>query len=465
MDICMIEQAYTEFLEAKQFDDITNGFVVDNLNEKLFDFESVIVRWALVRGRAAIFADTGLGKTFMQSEWAQKVAEHTNKPVLIFAPLAVSSQTIKEAEKFNITPIKYIRHSNEVTGNNQIYITNYEMQAHIDPSLFSGVVLDESSILKNQTGKTRNEMIRRWGILPYRLSCTATPSPNDFKELGNQAEFLGIMSMVEMLAMFFINDTGDTGTWRLKGHGKKKFWEWMATWAVVLRRPSDIGFSDKGYDLPPLNIIEHMVQVAQVEEGELFSRPAVIMNERRRAKRESIANRVEIAVKLVNESKESWIVWCHLNDESSALAKAIPDAVEVKGSDDISIKESRLMSFTNNKSRVLVSKPSICGYGMNWQHSHNMVFVGLDDSFEKYYQAIRRQWRFGQTHEVNVHIITTDGEGIIKANIERKQNQHDEISAHMVLHMRDIMQREILGATNEQIEYNPQKRMELPSWL
>jgi len=456
---------YQEFLETKQFDDIASGFVVDNLNKNMFDFQKAIVKWALIRGRAAIFADTGLGKTLMQSEWAQKVAEHTDKPVLIFAPLAVAKQTIKEAEKFDIVPIKYIRHSEEMDGKNRIYIANYEMQSHIDPALFSGVVLDESSILKNQMGRTRIDMIERWGTVPYRLSCTATPSPNDFMELGNQSEFLGIMTMIEMLAMFFVNDASNTGTWRLKGHGKKKFWEWMAKWAVVIRKPSDLGFKDEGYNLPPLNLIEHEIQVAQIDEGELFARPAVTMNERRKAKRDSIKQRVEMAASLVNDNKESWIVWCHLNDESAGLSAAIPDAVEVKGADDIDVKETRLMSFTNNESRVLVSKPSICGYGMNWQHSHNMVFVGLDDSFEKFYQAIRRQWRFGQDKEVNVHIVVSDGEGAIKKNIERKQKQHDEISAQMVLHMKEIMQKEIFGASIEKTQYNPQIKMELPKWI
>ena len=260
---------YQEFLDDKKFDDVTSGFEVNEsgLNPSLFDFQAVIVKWALARGRAAIFADTGLGKTLMQCEWARNVAAHTSKPVMIFAPLAVAKQTQENAAEFDID-VHYVRSEPDILATG-VYVTNYEMQSHFDPENYSGVVLDESSILKNQDGATRKEMITRWGICPYRLSCTATPSPNDFMELGNQAEFLGIMSMTEMLAMFFVNDTGNTGSWRLKGHGKQKFWEWLSTWAVVIRKPSDLGFSDDGYELPPLNIIEHEVRTAVAADGEL----------------------------------------------------------------------------------------------------------------------------------------------------------------------------------------------------
>jgi len=454
---------YLQFIESKRFDDITSGFHVDELNKTLFPFQSAIVRWALARGRAAIFADTGLGKTFMQGEFAHRVVLHANNAVIIFAPLAVAKQTVENLAEFGIEA-HYVRRQPDILKPG-IYVTNYEMQHYFDPDAFVGVVLDESGILKNQNGKTRNEIITRWGACQYKLSCTATPSPNDFMELGNQAEFIGIMSMSEMLSMFFVNDTGDTGTWRLKGHGKIKFWEWLSTWAVVIRKPSDIGFDDAGYDLPPLSIIEHEVKTASVVDGELFSRPAQTLSERRQAKRDSLQHRVNVAADLVNNSDSAWIVWCYLNAESDALKKAIRDNVEVRGSDSMDDKESRVLSFQHGNEHCLITKPSIAGFGMNFQHTHNMIFVGLDDSFEKYYQAVRRQYRFGQKNQVNVHVITSDAEGSIKQNIERKQKQHDEMSAQMVEHMREFMQKEITGACIEKTLYNPNVKMELPTWL
>lgn len=461
---------YNKFIKTKSFIEQLSGHNVDlsDINNLLFDWQKAIVRWSLIRGKSAIFADTGLGKTLMQIEWARLVSESTGNPVIIFAPLAVAEQTIREGEKFSVDgkdyDIKYIRHTSDIDYH-KIYISNYEMQHDIDTSLFSGVVLDESSILKNQMGRTRTAIIDRWGNLPYRLSCTATPSPNDFKELGNQSEFLGIVSMVEMLAMFFINDTGNTGTWRLKGHGEKKFYEWLATWAIVIRKPSDIGFSDEGYNLPNLNIIEHEIKMAKPSEGDLFAIPAQSLTERRQAKKESIKYRVKLAADLVNCSDESWIVWCHLNDESERLSKLINDCVEVKGADSIESKVDRLTGFSTGKYKNIVSKPSIAGFGMNWQHTHNQVFVGMDDSFEKFYQAVRRQWRFGQTEQVNVHIIYSDAEGNIKANIERKQNQHDMLSINMICSMKEIMQKEIHGASIEKAGYDANKTMTIPTWL
>jgi len=339
--------AYDKFITSKEYMPVAEGFEVDDLNPKLKDFQAAIVKWACKRGRAAIFADTGLGKTFMQCEWARLVADYTGGNVIIFAPLAVAEQTIREADKFGIADIKYIRNQDDVDTSHKIYITNYEMQHELAPVFWAGVVLDESSILKNQMGRTRTEMIDRWGSVDYRLSCTATPSPNDFMELGNQAEFLGIMSMTEMLAMFFFNDAGNTGTWVLKGHGEKKFYEWMATWACVIRMPSDIGFSDEGYVLPKLNIIEHVIEMAKPAEGDLFAMPAQSLTERRAAKKESIVHRVELAAKLINDSDENWIAWCHLNDEQDALEKAITrDLVSVRGADKIDNKIERLTGFS-----------------------------------------------------------------------------------------------------------------------
>ena len=443
---------YDEFLQGKAKSVTPSGFDIDEtaLNPALFDFQRAIVRWALKKGKAAMFLDTGLGKTLQQCEWAHRVCEHTGGNVLIVAPLCVSQQTVEEAAKFGIS-VRYVRDQSQVEPG--ISITNYEMLKHFDPAQFVGIVLDESSILKDHTSKTRQMIIDMFSRTPYRLSCTATPSPNDFMELGNQAEFLGVMSAVEMLAMYFVHDGGETSKWRLKGHGKTRFWEWMASWAICIKNPSDLGYDGSRYVLPALNIHEHVVESAPLD-GQLFAGVAQTLSERRQAKRGSLEDRVAKAAELVNASDEEWIVWCHLNDESSALAKSIPDAVEVYGSLDPDEKERRIMAFTHGEARVLISKPSISGFGMNWQHCRNQAFVGLDDSFESYYQAVRRCYRFGQEREVNVHIVCSEAEGAIKANLERKQAQADDMTSSMVEHMRGIMQREIKGTTMEKSNYH-----------
>jgi DNA modification methylase len=448
---------YESYIQRKGFKPITSGFVPSGVSEKLFPFQRSIVEWACKKGRAAIFAATGLGKTAMQLEWARLVAEENNAPVLIVTPLAVAKQTEREANKFGISLVEYVRSDDGIDRDTAaIYVTNYEMLGAFDKSLFCGVVLDESSILKNSTGKTRTAIIKSFKNTRYKLSCTATPSPNDHMELGNQAEFVGIMSTTEMLAMFFTHDGGDTSKWRLKGHGKTRFWEWLATWAVTIQKPSDIGFCDDGYDLPPYVIHEHSVSDAHVPDGQLFGEIALTMNDRRAAKRRTLQDRVDSIADIVNASDEEWLIWCHLNDEQDALVSAIPDAVSVAGSDDIETKESRLLGFGNREFRVLVSKPSICGFGMNWQHCRNIAFVGLDDSFEQQYQAIRRCWRFGQSREVHVHYATSDSLGAIKQNVERKERQMAEMHEGMVAHMRGIMQREIKGTVMEKSEHKRQ---------
>ena len=443
---------YDDFLDRKAKSVMPSGFDIDEgaLNPALFDFQRAIVRWALKKGKAAMFLDTGLGKTLQQCEWAHRVCEHTGGNVLIAAPLCVSQQTVEEAAKFGIS-VRYVRDQSQVQPG--ISITNYEMLKHFNPAHFVGIVLDESSILKDHTSKTRQMIIEMFSRTPYRLSCTATPSPNDFMELGNQAEFLGVMSAVEMLAMYFVHDGGETSKWRLKGHGKTRFWEWMASWAICIKNPSDLGYDGSRYVLPALHIYDHVVESAPLD-GQLFAGVAQTLSERRQAKRGSLEDRVASVAELVNASDEEWIVWCHLNDESSALAKAIPDAVEVYGSLDPDEKERRIMEFTHGEARVLISKPSISGFGMNWQHCRNQAFVGLDDSFESYYQAVRRCYRFGQEREVNVHIVCSEAEGAIKANLERKQSQADDMTSSMVEHMRGIMQREIKGTIMEKATYH-----------
>lgn len=442
---------YEQYISTKATADVDSGFEPTNLGSHLFDFQSSIVEWACKRGRAAIFADTGLGKTAMQAEWARQVAEHTGGKVLIAAPLCVAQQTVEEAAKFGIH-IQYCRSPSDI-GNAEIIITNYEMLDKFDPSDFVGIVLDESSILKSHTSKTRALIIEMFQQTPYRLSCTATPSPNDHMELGNQAEFLGVMTSTEMLAMFFVHDGGDTSQWRLKGHGKTRFWEWMATWSICIRNPADLGFDGTAYNLPGLKMHEHIVESFEPLEGQLFAGIAQTLTERRDAKRNSMAERIQLTADLVNSHNRPAIVWCHLNDESKALTAAIPDAIEVTGSMTADEKETAIMAFTHGSRRVLVSKASICGFGMNWQHCHDMVFAGLDDSYESFYQAIRRCHRFGQHHIVDVHLVSAESEGAVKANLERKQAQADDMAQSMVDHMRELTKQKIKGATMEKSEY------------
>lgn len=453
-------KTYEEFIAGKAITPIISGFDVslEELNESLFDFQRVIVKWALKRGRAAIFADTGLGKTLMQTSWAQSVVDHTDGDVLIVAPLCVAQQTVREGAKFGID-INFCRDQEKAKPG--INITNYEMLDKFNLDDFHGIVLDESSIIKNRNGKTRNALISACQSVPYRLSCTATPSPNDFMELGNQSEFLGIMNMAEMLAMFFINDAGDTGTWILKGHGKAKFWEWLSTWACVIRSPTDLGFDGSSYVLPSLNMFDHVVE-SKTTDG-LFADIAQGLMDRNKARKDSIDDRVEKCAELVNSSSEQWVIWCHRNEEAEKLTKLIDGSVDVSGSDSIEHKENSVNDFLDGKIRVLVSKPKILGSGMNFQHCHNTAFVGLSDSWEQYYQAIRRFYRFGQDHEVNVHVISAESEGAVVENIRRKEDQNAQIGAEMVKFMSDSMKKEIFGAGQEKMEYIRQVT-ETPEW-
>lgn len=442
---------YDEFVSRKRRAEVATGHQPSELNEHLFDFQHAIVSWAVRRGRAAIFADTGLGKTLMQLSWADEVASYTGGMVLILAPLAVSEQTIEQGAMFGIE-VKRVPHGGTPDAPG-VWITNYERMEPIDFGSLHGLVLDESSILKAHDGKTRQAIITSAQGVPYRLSCTATPSPNDFEELGNQCEFLGVMTRTEMLATYFVNDTGDTGTWRLKGWGASKFWEWMGTWSVVVRNPSDIGFDGSRYILPTLEYREHVVETEALGD-DLFSRPAMGLAERRKAQRDSIEARCKALADVVNsEPGEPWLIWCHLNDEAAMLQSLIPGSVNVQGSDTPEFKSKHLLGFAHGEVRVLISKPKIAGFGMNWQHCARMAFVGLDDSFEKFYQAVRRCYRFGQKRSVQVHLFTAENEGQILANLKRKEQQHHMISAEMVNHMKDIMNHELQGQENIVDEY------------
>lgn len=442
---------YDQFVQRKRRAEVATGHQPSDLNEYLKPFQHAIVSWAVRRGRAAVFADTGLGKTIMQLSWADEVQSHTGGKILVLAPLAVSEQTIEEGAKFGIE-VQRVPHGQDIPGPG-VWITNYERMDSIDYAELSGLVLDESSILKAHDGKTRQRIIDAAQGVPYRLSCTATPSPNDFEELGNQCEFLGVMTRTEMLATYFVNDTGDTGTWRLKGWGASKFWEWMGTWAVVVRNPSDIGFDGAEYILPPLEYIEHVVETEQTGD-DLFAKPAQTLQERRKAQRDSLEARCRALAEVVNsEPNEPWLIWCHLNDEADLIAELIEGSVNVQGSDAPEIKAKNLIGFAHGESRVLVSKPKIAGYGLNLQHCARMAFVGLDDSFEKFYQAVRRCYRFGQKREVQVHLFTAENEGQILANLKRKEQAHHEMSASMIEHMKDIMNAELKGQQNIVDEY------------
>ena len=441
---------YDNFVAGKRRAEVPTGHTPGNLNENLFDFQHAIVSWAVRRGRAAIFADTGLGKTLMQLSWADEVASHTGGMVLILAPLAVSEQTIEQGSTFGID-VRRVPNGGTPDAPG-VWITNYERMDPIDFESLHGLVLDESSILKAHDGKTRQRIISAAQSVPYRLSCTATPSPNDFDELGNQCEFLGVMTRTEMLATYFVNDTGDTGTWILKGWGKSRFWEWMGTWSVVLRNPSDIGFDGSRYVLPQPEYIEHVVETEVT--GDLFAKPATGLAERRKAQRDSIEARCKALADVVNaDTSEPWLIWCHLNDEAELLQQLIPGSVNVQGSDKPEDKSARMMDFSHGALRVLISKPKIAGFGMNWQHCARMAFVGLDDSFEKFYQAVRRCYRFGQKRNVHVHLFTAENEGQILENLKRKEVKHNQMSESMIEHMKDIMNNELKGQANVVDEY------------
>lgn len=448
---------YQKYLESKRLINHSSGFeVIDHtLPQILFPFQREIVKWACKKGRAAIFADTGMGKGLMLLSWAEQVFQYTGNRVLIVAPLCVGLQLESEAKRIGVYA-RFVREFKK-DGETGIYITNYEMISHfkesIDQGYFDGIVLDESSILKDHTSKTRKELTDLAQNIPYRLACTATPSPNDFMEIANHCEFLGLMTRQEMLSMFFIHDSGETQKWRLKGHAKNKFWEWMASWSVCFSKPSDLNFDQSGYDLPELNLTEHLVKSGKPNEGQLFALPAQTLGERISARRETVEVRVQRAVEIVKDSNEPWILWCQRNDEASQLAKLIPGSVNIQGSDSIEIKEKGIIGFTTGEIKILVTKPSIAGFGLNWQHCHNMIFVGLSDSFEEFYQAVRRCHRYGQTKRVNVHVIVSDLEGSILQNIKRKEAQHREMQFSMIEHMKRFTEVEIIQTKREEYPY------------
>jgi hypothetical protein len=422
---------YEKFINSKVRRSADAGFEPYEINAPLFPFQKHVTQWAIRKGRAALFEECGLGKTLQQLEWASQVVRHTGGMVLIMTPLAVARQTMDEALRFGYQANVANSDSELKQG---INITNYEKLDLFDGVDFAGVVLDESSILKNFTGKTRIRLTSRFQSTPYRLCCTATPSPNDYTEFGQHADFLGVCSPAQMLATFFINDTFNTGDWRLKKHAEGEFWAWVASWAACIGKPSDIGFDDDGYNLPQLNLETITVDVDETAPDgseELFKHATLSATTMHKELRETAEHRADAVAAMVNNSSEPWIVWCNTNVEADALVARIPDALEVRGSDLPAKKESRLAAFSNGETRVLISKPSICGFGMNWQHCRNVAFVGLSYSFEDFYQALRRSYRFGQKKEVNAYIVQARTEGAILKTVKRKMEQHSEMQERM----------------------------------
>ena len=412
---------YDDFLASKEDRFMPRGASIDmtpaELHDALYPFQKDVVSRALSVGRSALFEDCGLGKTIQSLEWARHVHEDTGKPVLFFTPLAVGHQVVAESEKIGIDA-RLARSQNGVSGA-PIAVTNYEMMHHFDATQFGGLVLDESGILKNDKGATRNALVDFARAIPFRLAATATPAPNDLMELLNHAAYFGIMSVKEALSLWFVNDQASVHTWRLKGHAEGDFWKWVGKWAIAIRKPSDLGYEDGSFELPPFTEIDQVI--SSEFDGDTLFPVAPGITETRRIRRNSILDRARQCADMVNASDEPWVIWCELNDESAALKAMIPHAVEVRGSDKTEVKTERLVGFTTGKYRVIVTKPSIAGHGLNWQHCARTAFVGIGWSYEQYYQAVRRIWRYGQKRPVEVHRFMTEHDRHIAATLKRKE--------------------------------------------
>lgn len=452
---------YQAFIERKSQLDGDYGFDPTFLPDALFPFQAALVDWAIRKGRAALFADTGLGKTFLELVWAKNIADRSGKPVLILTPLAVAEQTVREGERFGVEA--YHSRRGELRG--QVVIANYERLHLFNSTDFAGVVCDESSCIKNRKTATKAQVVAFTRKLPYRLLATATPAPNDYPEFGTSSEALGQLGYMEMLERFFKNDQNNSESsrvygaapkWRFKGHAEEPFWRWLASWARAVRKPSDLGFDDGAYDLPPLIYQTHEVQPRTAQAGRLFDLPAAGFFEVKQERDRTIQERCERAAALANASNEPVIVWCGRNPEGDLLEKLIPDAVQVSGADSDDAKEAKLESFAAGNARVLVTKPVIGAWGLNFQHcAHAVMFP--DYSFEQHYQAVRRCWRFGQTRPVIVDLVTTPGEADILSRLQRKSDQAEKMFARLVENM------------NEAVRVNrrsaPERPVQIPSWI
>ena len=458
---------YTDFLERKTQLDGFAGFEPNWSPDFLFPFQAALVDWAIRKGRGALFADCGLGKTPMQLVWAENVRRHTGKPILIVTPLAVSFQTKDEAAKFGIEADT--SRDGKVTAG--ITITNYERLHLFEPTDFGGLVCDESSAIKSFDGVRRQIVTDFMRKMRYRLLCTATAAPNDYIELGTSSEALGYLGHMDMLGRFFKNDNGNAikgmryrwsqagsfgnAQWRFKGHAEDAFWRWVCSWARSVRRPSDLGFPDDGFDLPPLEHRQHIIEARTRPEGTLFDLPALGIHEERDEQRRTITERSEAVAEILSDA-ESAVAWCHLNAEGDLLTKLIPGAVQVSGSDDADKKEEALIGFSRGDIRVLVTKPKIGAWGLNWQHAHRMAFFP-SHSYEQYYQAVRRMWRFGQTKPVTVDIVTTEGGRNALENLQRKSDQADKMFDALVSNMGDAL------SVKRSNDYTT--TTEVPAWL
>lgn len=467
-----VQPSYADLIARKQVSFHPRGFdSIPALHPDLFPHQRAVTEFALNAGCASMFLDTGLGKSFAALEWGRVIVEKTNKPVLMLAPLAVGSQHEREAARFGIDAV-FVRDGSD-TDTPRIYITNYERIDNFVVSKFAGVILDESSILKSFSGVTTKKLITLFANTPYRLCCTATPAPNDHTELGTHAEFLGVMRRDEMLPRWFLHDSADTGTWRIKGHAVADFWRWVASWSRCVSLPSDIGFDDTGYVLPPIAVTEHMVQADRsVDAGEetkgkfvgqqrLFRMPETSATSIHKEKRLTVEDRADLVAECVDTDPfEPWVIWCDTDYEADAVIERIPGAEEVRGSMSLLQKEGRLDAFSRGDLRVLVTKPSIAGYGLNWQHCARMGFAGLSFSYENYYQAVRRCWRFGQTRPAQVHIAMADTEAAIKRVIDRKAGDHAAMKREMQVAMREAHR-----AAVRKTSYQPDREAGLPAWL
>lgn len=453
---------YDDFLASKAVRAVPNGFGLPREwtpphgEKSLFDWQRAVIEWACKAGRAAIFADCGMGKTAMQVVWADEVSRHTDGSVLIVAPLAVAPQTVREGASFGVD-VEYVRSQRPKPA--RIEVTNYEMLEHFDATRYQGVVLDESSILKSFMGKTKRAITGMFSKTPYRLACTATPSPNDLMELLNHAEFLGIMRSTEALSEWFIAEQGQSGNYRLKRHAESDFWQWVASWAVALTKPSDMGdgYSDDGFVLPPLEEVDVVVEVDQTEGAEesLFRDISMSATGFQKEKQRTLAARCEKCAEIAGQADGQVVVWCYRNDEADELARLIPDAVEVRGSDSLDDKERAVLDFVDGRTRVLISKPSMFGFGLNLQCCHECVFCGMDYSYEGYYQAIRRFYRFGQESPVKVWRVLGETELNILETVARKADMHKKMTESIAANMRGAATRRerfVIGERAREVE-------------
>jgi len=429
----------------------------------LFPHQAALTSWALRKGRSAIFADTGLGKTRMQLVWADTVCNETSMPVIILAPLAVAEQTVAEGREIGIHVRHILDGSDAADG---IHIINYDRLHRIDANHFGAVVLDESSIIKHHDAKTFTTLCEAFAAVAYKLCCTATPAPNDWTELGTHAEFLGVCTRAEMLAEYFVHDGAQTQIWRLKGHAREDFWRWVANWAAMIQSPEDLGMDASAYDLPPLQINQVTVESsAMPPAGQLFAVDAQTLSERRQARRDSMNQRVTACSDMANGIREPWVIWCDLNAEGAALRASIPDAVEIKGADSIEHKERALIDFAAGRIRVLITKPTIAGFGLNWQHCAHIGFVGVSDSWEKYYQAVRRCWRFGQHRPVHAYLFVSDQEGAVLANLQRKERDAKAMSESLRRETLAAVRDQVIGSQSRYNDYTPSQAFRLPSFM